>query len=548
MENATIIKRYESNKSERSNVESVWTTISDYVVPFRGEFYRDLKSENEIDWRSLKKFDDTAVEACNTLAASIQGALTSPVVRWHSVQFKNQELMDNKSARDWLNTCSEIIYTELQKSNFNLQMAEGYLDLCSFGTVCMTEEEETAKNGDFSQLLFNTVFVRDVFFDEDYNGKVVNFYRCFQWTALQIREKFGSDKIPDDLLKQIEAGTDINTKHSVIFCIYKRDIDVDTTKLLEPAKRPYGYKYILQASAETLGEEGGYYEMPVFITQWGRASGSKWGFSPAHQCLGDITTLNVLKKSVLIATDKVIDPPVLARNRGVLGDLDLSSGGVTIVREGDAVAPFESKARFDVSALQVNDLRASIRRAFKVDQLELKESPAMTATEVQVRYELMQRLLGPTLGRLQNNLLDPLIHRTFFILYRAGQFPEPPDIIFQGHDNEIEIEYLGPMAKAHKMDKLVAVSRWFQVIGPLSEVKPEVLDIPDTDEIATETAILLDIPVHSKEDIKRVRDARMQQQQELQQAQLMKAKGEAVEQAQNAIRGEENAGEAVGTA
>ena len=55
----------------------------------------------------------------------------------------------------------------------------------------------------------------------------------------------------------------------------------------------------------------------------------------------------------------------------------------------------------------------------------------MTATEVQVRYELMQRLLGPTLGRFQSEFLNPLIERVFGIMFRANAFLPAPEIFLK---------------------------------------------------------------------------------------------------------------------
>ena len=143
--------------------------------------------------------------------------------------------------------------------------------------------------------------------------------------------------------------------------------------------------------------------MPAYVLRWGRAAGSKFGYSPAINCLSDILTLNQLVEFTLKAAEKVIDPPVLSRQRGVIGDLDLYPGGNTVVRDPRDVVPFESGARFDVSNIEREKLIETIRQSFFVDQLELKQSPAMTATEVNVRYELMQKLLGPALSRMPSS-------------------------------------------------------------------------------------------------------------------------------------------------
>ncbi len=66
--------------------------------------------------------------------------------------------------------------------------------------------------------------------------------------------------------------------------------------------------------------------------------------------------------------------------------------------------------------------REAIRQAFFVDQLMLRESPNMTATEVIARNEEKMRLLGPVLGRLQAEMLQPLINRSFNLLAKQRIF------------------------------------------------------------------------------------------------------------------------------
>lgn len=529
MDATEIVKRHSILESERRNIEGMWTTIERLVVPFRGDFYRDINSENMVEWIDRYKFDDTAVESCNTLSASIQGAITSPMVRWFGLRYRVGPLNKNPEAMAWLSDCADAVYFALQQSNFNLQMSESYLDLCSFGTTVLVEEVEL-QNNEYEKLIFRSIPIRESYFEEDVEGNVVNFYRKLEWTCLQIVNKFGEENVPRTIREQYKNSQNVTTKHTIIFCIYQRDDkkNVDVSSTLTAKERPYGYKYILLKSKEELGEEGGYYEMPVFVTRWGKASGSKWGYSPATICLGDILTLNQLVKMILVAAEKVVDPATLAQERAIIGDMNLGASGVTIVRQIDGIKPYESKARFDVSALERRELQESIRRAFKVDQLELKESPAMTATEVQVRYELMQRLLGPTLGRLQSDLLDPLIQRTFFILYRTGQLPKMPKAV-SDNPGGLEIEYLGPMAKAQKMDKVLSMQRWFQVAAPIAEYDSSIMDLPDVDAIGKEAAVLLDVPLKTDGTVKKIREDRRKEQARMKELAQSQAEGEAMQ-------------------
>jgi len=525
-----IVRRLESLKAGRSNVESLWDTIERFVIPLRGDFYRKEGSESEVDWRTRDVYDSTAPFACQSLAARMQGDLTSPSERWFDMRFRKDELNSKDEAKEWLEESSERMWQALLESNFNIEVAESYLDLTSFGNTVLVEEG----NGDgtsWQGLNFSSIPIRECYFEAGHDGAILNFYRHLKWTPLQMIDKFGEEGVPKEVLERADNPDQANSREDVIFCIYKKmNYKAPKTKsrVLAPNARPYGYKYVLMKTKEPLGEEGGYYEQPSFIARWRKNAGSDWGFGPAAGCLGDILTLNQLKEVILEAAGKVIDPSTLAEQGAVFGDFDLSRAALNIVADIDRIRPYESGARFDVSNLVVSELQQTIRSAFYQDQLELKESPAMTATEVNVRYELMQRLLGPTLGRLQNDFLDPLIERTFGIMYRAKALPELPTGL---EDAELDIEYTGPLPRAQKAKTAGAIEQWLMATAQMAEIYPEVLDLPDVDEAWRTVAELRGVPakaVRDEEDIEESRAAKEQQADMMNKMAAMQQGGEAM--------------------
>lgn len=514
MDASDIVKRFDMLVSQRKTVEDVWDVINKLVVPFRGDFFRDISSEHAVTWRDNREiFDSTAVDAAGTLAASIHGSLTSPAIRWFELAFRSEILNDDKESRQWLEEAAHKCFLALQDSNFNLEANETYIDLVSYGTSMIIEEVEE-KNGKFQKLNFQSVPVEETWFEQDHTGQANRSYRRYMWTVDQMATKFGVDALPESMQKMVLNPQSMDKKYRVILCIYPRDDkkDADVSKVLAPKERPWGMKHVLHKDSFELGEEGGYYENPAFIPRWRKTSKSMWGHGPAMIALPDILTINQLVELILKSTEKVVDPPTKVTERGLLSDLDLEPAGMTVVHTMDSMMPYESGARFDVSQLQREQLKQAIRSIFYVDQLELKESPAMTATEVQTRYELMQRLLGPTLGRLQSDYLDPLVQRTFNILYRAGQFGELPAAITENNEGELDIIYTGPLVRAQRADIAQGVSRWVASLAELGAIVPEVLDIPNWDEIGKELGSLEGVPaklMNSNTQIKKVRKDRM---------------------------------------
>jgi len=527
MRTQEIIESFDKNVTDRKTVDQLFELIERYVAPFRGEFFEDQFSEHQIDWRKPEIFDSTAIIASQILSSSMQGALTNPAVTWHQMRFADPKLMKMKIALEWLQTVNNIISKTIHNSNFNLEASEFYLDLTTFGTAIMTQEYEDNK------MVYQAVPLREFYFDEGSDGKVINFYQELLWTPIQIADKLSEkddfSDLPDKIREILINGnpTAKKRKFKVVFCIYLQNKEANGIKKMAPSKRAYGWKYVLHTSKEVIGKAGGYYEMPSYVTRWRKTSRSQWGFSPATVCLADILTLNSIAEVTLEALGKVVDPATLVTEFGLLSDLDLGRGGLSVVRSLDDIRPHESRARFDVGELKINNLQAAINRAFFVDQLEMKNSPAMTAMEVQVRYELMQRLLGPTLGRLKVDFLDPMLWRTFSILMREGKLPDMPAELSEA---EMIIEYTGPLARSQRADVVQSVNQWIQALAQLKEIRPDIDDIVNYDEAALGTAIMLGVPadmINDEATMKEIRSGREAQQKPMRDAELLKMQNEA---------------------
>lgn len=499
MDKEQLRQNFDMLEQERKTLDSTLEVIRKFFVPFRGEFFRDLGTEHEVEWRDMRQvFDTTGISAADKLAANVQSALTNPSTKWFKFRFRDDKLNKEHAARVWLEECENITYQELEDSNFNVESSEFYLDVVSFGTALIAEEAESEL--EWEGINFNAIPLVDCYFEECSKGSVLRFYRRHMWTPLQIINKFGKENVPESILSKYEKAA--QEKIKVIFCVYfvPGNKDANTLEVLSEEKRPYKYEYFIHSDLEIL-KTGGYYEMPAYIARWRKVSGSKWGYSPAHIALSDALTLNQITEDTLEALGKVIDPAILTTSRGLLSDLDLRRSGVTVVKDVKDVVPFESRARFDVGELKTERLQAAIRSAFYVDQLELKESPAMTATEVNARADMVLKLMGPTSGRMQTDFLDPCLERTFRILMRAKRFPETPQVVMEANA-ELDIEYTGPMPRAQRQDLVMAINNWSMGLAQMAEINPEVLDIPDWDAIARETASLAGVPTNLTRDQK----------------------------------------------
>jgi len=530
MDARQIVNRFNALESERKDLETSLEDVSRYVCLNDGGFFESLHTESEIDRTHGEVLDITANNASQLLASKINGNLTSPSTKWFDIVFESDDLNENVEAKEWIEEVSSIIFMTLQESNFNLQAAELYYDLVSFGTTAIVEEFDEE-----GEVVFANVSIRNFMFEETYRGGVAKFYHREQLTPYQIVDKHGVDNVPDNILQKLDNDTEAITKMDVIKCIYIRQDrkNIDTSKPLPAEARPVGCKYILRDTSEMIGKEDGYYEMPVFVPRWRKETASKWGRSPARDALPDILNLTMVKADDATGRAKTINPPMAVNQRDLISDIDLESGGMTVMKDINGIKVLESGFNPQVSMEYIGVLTDQIRQTFFVDSLELKESPAMTATEVNARREQIQQSMSITVGRLSSEFLEPLIMRTFSLLQRANKLPEPPKLDLEKQP-EFKVEYTSPLPRAMKSGTANSIAEVMGLVGQMGEVYPNAIDIIDEDDAVRTFALLKGMPAKSIRSVTEVEQRRKDREKE--RAQMMQMQQQQM-QMESAVKG-----------
>ena len=497
---------------QRGTWEDHWQEILDYVMPRKADI---VTKRTKGEKRAEILFDSTAITASNLLAASLQGTLTSPSLQWFHIKTRNQEINKDREVQLWLEDSAKRMYDAFNESNFNTEVHELYLDLCTIGTGALFVEESKKGFAD-GGIHFNCLHISEYFIEENTEGYVDILYRKYKLSARQAVQEFGEDNLGEKILKAAQDKPDkmFNFIHAVEpLEDYERVLGKANTKL------PFHSCHVCEEDKMVV-RASGYNEFPYLVPRWSKATGEVFGRSPSFNALPDIKTLNKAVELGLKAWSKAIDPPLLVQDDGVIGRVRMTPGGITVIRNDSAVKPFIGGANMQLNDFKENNLRTAIRQAYYSDQLQLQGGPQMTATEVQVRYELMQRLLGPTLGRFQSEFLNPLIERVFGIMLRANALLPAPEII---EGETIDIEYVGPLARSQRMEEAVAVERLYQLVLQLAPADPNLLDIIDNDKAIRMRADLLGVPksvLRGERELQQMREAKATQAQMEQQMQM----------------------------
>ena len=505
-----LIDRNDKLKTTRLLYEPLWDELARFIFQIRSSIGSTTSPGQKL---TADIYDGTAGQCNDQLAATMHGTITPSYMNWFSLKLRDERLNKIKEIMDWLQVCGDRMYLAFRQSNFNSEMPMVYLDLGAFGTACLLVEEKSIKNFGFNGLQFKSFSNSEYCVEEDAEGYVDTIFREFELTARTAEKKFKAENLGEKVKKALEKDSGKqDEKFKFLHCVYP-SADGKT-------EQPFVSYYIGLDDKNEIASKA-YYEFPFMVPRWSKKSGEPYGRGRGHIALPEIRTLNKAKEFGLKAWAKDLDPPTFERDGGVTGSLKLFPGGRNVVRDKDSIWVMDHKIRYDVSEIKEEALRQSIRQDFYSDQLKLQEGPEMTATEVQVRYELMQRLLGPTIGRLDSELMNPLIERVFGVMYRANSkffqvLPPPPAVLVKMGVREIDIEYEGPLAKAQRMSELSGNKQVYAVAVDISTVQPEVMDNLDGDTAVRNTAEIVGASklLRSIEEVTRIREQRAQVQAE----------------------------------
>lgn len=533
-----IIRRWQHLLSMRGPWEKLWRDLGKYLIPHRSNVNLQVTPGTS---QTTELFDGVGVHANELLASSMAGSLTSPAIRWFSLKMRNAALNKKRKVKLWLEEAANIVYHELRQSNFHAEVHEGYKDIGGLGTMALWADEKKKKK-EYDGLRFQSLSIGEYACSENDEGRIDTLFRCFRLTRRAVVKKWGEDKVSDRMKKLVEIRPDELVE--ILHAVYPRDGGREDAK--KSTLLPFASVYMELAEKHVLNE-GGYHEFPFLVARWDKTSGEHMGRGPGHTALPNIKTLNKIQELFLKALAKVLDPPMKQRHNGVIGKVRLTPSSLNTVMEMDDLAPIEFGANFQVAYQEKDQLRQEIRHVFFWDQLQLQQGVQMTATEVERRWEMMQRLLGPTLGRLESELLNPLIYRVMQILNRAGRLPEMPDEMLEaaasGQD-DVDVFYEGPLARAQRSSELASLEKTLALLMPLmsQEMFPEMKDKFDTDEIVELAAEVNGLSPRVLRDNKSAAEVRATRQKTEKDAQMNEAMKTGSETAKNLASAAQTAG------
>ena len=450
------LERYNRAKAYRENWVPLFEECYEYALPQRESFYYETPGQR----RDERIFDETAVVGVQEFASRLQSGLVPNFARWADFVAGSEIPADQRESIDEaLDEVTEYVFEILQNSNFAQEVHESFMDL-AVGTGVLAVEEGDSIN----PVIFSAIPLPHVVLDTGPDDKIDHVFRerkNVRYDQLAILYPKGNF----DAKIQSKMTTNDSTNVLELVC---RDYSVKN-------EEAYLHYAICMTTESVLFQKAmrGTGSNPFVCFRWSKCAGEKYGRGPLLNALSAIKTTNLTVELILENAQMSISGIYQMEDDGVVNPdtIQLVPGSIIPKAMGSqGLQPINAAGRFDVAQLVLSDMRLNIKRALYNDMLGDPDKTPATATEIAERMADLSRRMGSAFGRLQVELVQPVLQRVVYILKKQGRI-EIPTV----NGREVKIKSVSPLAQAQANQDISSIARFLQLIG--GTFGPELLNM-----------------------------------------------------------------------
>lgn len=512
-------QRWQALRDKRSSWDTAWSDLSRHFLPFKFRSDSDTEAGRKPEVLNKKVVDTTGILDMRTLAAGMQGGMTSPVRPWFKLSLEDEEAAKRHEAGEWLDDVTRRMLALLHNSNFYNSIHGLYADLGTFGTALMLE------TADWSGLNFQLVNAGEYALDTNDKNEVDTFFRRMLMSARQIVLKFGEQKVPEVVRNAAKSkgGTAFDQRFEVIHGVFPRKDPVYGK--LGSGNMPFASVYWMRfadgGGKPHLLRESGFESFPAFAPRWDVSGTDVYGRSPAMDVLPDCRMLQAMNTTVLKMLHKNADPPVAAAAELKSVGVDLTPGGLNYLSSADGrmggVVPIQQIAPQSIQYTMqaIEEVRGKIHEGMYSDLFKMliqNDRRQITATEIDARQQEKLILVGPVVERLHKELLSPVIKRSYELMRRFDHLPPVPESL---SGVQLRVEFVSVLAQAQRMVSTSSIDQTMAFMANAAQIDPSVLDNLNLDKTVHHYVEDLGAPasmLRSEDDVRGIREQRAQAQ------------------------------------
>ncbi len=518
-----IVQMRDGMKADRGTLDAHCEQIREIFYPEAESFNTKQTTGEKLH---QKVYDSTGEQAGELLAAGVQAMTCNSAVQWLELSTGDPELDKDEEVALWLEDTRDKILAACNapSGGFITNKHEQLMELVHFGTAPLFIGQKMNKP------FFQSRPLAQCLVAENGDRIIDTILWCPTFTARQAATLFGKNA-GKDILKDADDPKKHTTRYEFVHAVYPREQLSAKGTIYRSNEMPFASCWVNVREAH-VAVESGFEEFPYACPRWRKRPNEAYGRSPAMKVLADCRMLQRAMRVQIRGVEKIVDPPWMVADDGVMSPLRASPSATNIVRgmtmrgSGDPIRPLISGGRPDVGEEFMNGIRQRIEQGFHVNLFQFARDPKMTATQYLGITEQTMQAMTPLLGRMQTEDLGPLVERLFAILYRANQLRDAPDVL-QGQP--LRVKYVSPIAKQQRIGEARAVAQWEEIMAPKIARNPDVADIMDDDEAGRLVADLVGVRktvMRSPDKVAGIRQQRQQAIEEQTQAAALRATAE----------------------
>ncbi len=495
------LERYERAKSKRENFVPLFEECYEYSLPQRESFYHETIGQRRDD----KIFDETAVVGVQEFASRLQSGLVPNFARWADLTAGSEVPKEQRDGvNNELDEVTEYVFEVIQNSNFAQEVHESFMDL-AVGTGVLVCEEGDAVH----PVSFSAIPLPHVILDTGPDDKIDHVYRERKGIRFdQLPILYPKAQLNPQLQSMMTNSADKTTTVLELIC---RDYSVKN----EEAYLSYAFCMTTNTVIYTKAMKG-IGSNPFICFRWSKCAGEVYGRGPLINALSAIKTTNLTVELILENAQMAISGVYQMEDDGVINPdtINLVPGSIIPKAMGSAgLQPIQAAGDFNVAQLILSDMRLNIKRALYNDMLGNPDRTPASATEVAERMADLSRRIGSAFGRLQAELVQPVLQRVIYILKKQGRI-EVPTV----NGREVKVKSVSPLAQAQANQDISSIARFLELVN--GTFGPEMtMVLINSEETAAHLAKKFGVPdslIRDEEERKQIvaMMQQMQQQQE----------------------------------
>lgn len=527
-----MMERLQALEMEREYALATAIEIAEVVQPHLGRF-RDQYQANDVRNKGVEILNNVATRAHRAVSAGLMSNASSPARPWFNLGVLDPDVNRRHAVRTWLDLLRKRALGIANRTGTYRALHHVYSEMPLFGTaanIIVPSVDSTLRHVPLTMGQYCIAV--------DNYGTPDTLYRKFRMTVGQMIQEFGIEKCSSHVQQLARRGL-FDQWITIVNAIEPRQVRKYTT--MDNLDMPWASVYFEEScSDDQILRESGFPYFPAICPRWSVIGLESWGYGPGVECLSDTRGLQVKEFRKAQAIDWKTQPPLQKPPEMAGREVNQTPGGETVVADpsGAGVRP-SWQVMLELRDLE-NDIMQTERRIQETWYADLFRMLSMLSDTTQrTRAEILERseerllALGPVVERLTDEALEPMVD----ILVEAAmrEMPPPPPEL---EGQELQIEFISPLAQAQKSIGANAIDRMIGTIRVLAEVDPEAIDKLNTDETIDSYADMIGVDprmIVPGNKVALLRKARAQAQAAAQQAETMATQMGAAKDASQAL-------------